>query len=78
MGQPTREGAYPTSLWDRGEVVKDEHKLTLPEDMPAGEYQIAVGMYLLETMQRLSIFDRDSNQLPNDQATLSIIISEER
>jgi hypothetical protein len=71
-----RRGAYPTSLWDRGEVVKDEHKLSLPEDTPAGKHQIAVGMYLLETMQRLPILDRDSNHLPNDQVTLSVIISE--
>lgn len=69
-------GAYPTSLWDRGEVVKDEHELPLPADMPAGEYQIAVGMYLLETMQRLPVFDGDGGRLPNDQATLDVIISQ--
>jgi hypothetical protein len=71
-------GAYPTSLWDRGEIVRDEHELAFPEELPAGEYQIAVGMYLLETMQRLPIFDRDGTHLPNDQVTLSVIISEER
>jgi 4-amino-4-deoxy-L-arabinose transferase-like glycosyltransferase len=70
-----REGAYPTSLWDRGEVVRDERELALPEELPAGEYQIAVGMYLLETMQRLPILDGDGNHLPNDQVTLSVIIS---
>lgn len=73
-----RGGAYPTSLWDKGEVIKDEHELTLPEDGPTGEYQIAVGMYLLETMQRLPIFDRDGNHLPNDQVTLSVIIGQKR
>ena len=72
-----RGGAYPTSLWDRGEVVKDEDELILPEDIPTGEYQIAVGMYLLETMQRLPIFDENGSHLPNDQVILSVIISEE-
>jgi hypothetical protein len=72
-----RGGAYPTSLWDKGEVVKDEHELILPEDVPAGEYQIAVGMYLLETMQRLPVFDKNGSHLPNDQVILSVIISEE-
>ncbi|MFB0533517.1 MAG: ArnT family glycosyltransferase [Anaerolineae bacterium] len=71
-------GAYPTSLWDRDEIVEDEHELTLPGGMPAGEYQVVVGMYLLETMQRLPIFDGNGNHLPNDQVTLSVIISDER
>lgn len=73
-----RRGGYPTSLWDRGEVVKDEHELALPKELPAGEYQIAVGMYLLETMQRLPVSDGDGTHLPHDRVMLSVIISEER
>jgi hypothetical protein len=69
-----RDGAYPTSLWDQGEVVRDERELALPEELLAGEYRIAVGMYLLQTMERLPILDGDGNHLLNDQATLSVII----
>ncbi len=76
-GQP-RGGAYPTSLWDEGEIVEDEHELTLPRNMPAGEYRIAAGLYLLETMERLPVFDGDGNRLPGDRATLRVIIGADR
>jgi hypothetical protein len=51
--QPQR-GAYPTSFWDVGEVVVDPHTILIPADLPAGEYAIVAGMYLLETGERLS------------------------
>ncbi|HUE75660.1 MAG TPA: hypothetical protein VMP10_02440, partial [Chloroflexota bacterium] len=53
-GQPG-SGGYPTSIWDSGEVVTDRHVLTLPPGLPAGTYQLAVGLYLLETGERLRI-----------------------
>jgi hypothetical protein len=46
-------GAYPTSVWDAGEVVQDEHALALPSDLPPGGYDLRVGLYRLETGQRL-------------------------
>jgi hypothetical protein len=64
-----RGGTYPTSLWENGEIVKDEHELMLPAHLPAGEYQLTVGMYLLETMQRLPTFDAQGRRLPQDQIT---------
>lgn len=49
-------GFYPTSYWDEGEMVRDEHELLLPADMPEGEYELRVGMYILETMERLIVW----------------------
>jgi len=46
-------GAYPFSVCDEGEVVVDEHPLALPTDLPAGSYGLRVGLYLLESGQRL-------------------------
>jgi len=51
-GQP-QSGAYPTSVWDTGEVVTDEHVLDLPADLPAGGYRLRVGWYLPATGDRL-------------------------
>jgi hypothetical protein len=48
-------GAYPTSVWDPGEVVVDEHLLLLPVDLPAGPYPLRVGLYLLGSGQRLPV-----------------------
>ena len=52
-------GFYPTSFWDEGEMVRDEHELLLPVDMPEGEYELRVGMYILETMERLMVIDSE-------------------
>ncbi len=49
-----REGSYPTSFWDVGEIVVDQHVLQIPEDVPPGEYQLLAGMYLFKTGDRLA------------------------
>jgi hypothetical protein len=53
-GQP-QSGAYPTSVWDVGEVVVDEHLLSLVPDLPGGDYGLRVGLYMLETGERLAV-----------------------
>ena len=44
----------PTTGWAVGEVLVDEHSLTLPADMAAGDYALWVGVYELDG-PRLSI-----------------------
>jgi hypothetical protein len=46
-------GYFPTSQWPTGEIVTDIVQLPLPPDLPAGEYRLITGMYLLETLERL-------------------------
>ncbi len=48
-------GAYPTSQWLPGEMVIDPVSLTLPESLPPGEYYLAIGMYDLNTLERLPV-----------------------
>ncbi len=43
-----RAGGYPTSLWMSGEVVTDDHVLTLPPDPAPGDYVLYVGLYLTD------------------------------
>ncbi|MDP3046857.1 MAG: glycosyltransferase family 39 protein, partial [Chloroflexota bacterium] len=50
---PPAGGELPTSSWDTGEVVPDDHVLTIPADIPPGRYRLLAGMYSLETMARL-------------------------
>jgi 4-amino-4-deoxy-L-arabinose transferase-like glycosyltransferase len=52
---PPQAGAYPTSFWDAGETIFDDHALRLPDDLPAGDYTVVVGLYRLDTGERLSI-----------------------
>ena len=58
-------GMYPTYLWDEGERIQDEYALAVAPDAPPGAYQIAVGMYYLPTLDRLSVVGRDGTPLPD-------------
>ncbi len=43
----------PTVSWQRAESVRSPHAILLPLELPAGEYQLHVGMYSLEYGTRL-------------------------
>jgi 4-amino-4-deoxy-L-arabinose transferase-like glycosyltransferase len=68
-----QKGDYPTSLWRRGEVIWDGHEIPLPPDLSAGTYRLVAGMYLLESMERLTVFDKTGKQLPDDLIPLGEI-----
>lgn len=63
-------GYYPTTLWDGGEIVKDDYHLIIEDDALAGEYQIEVGMYRLEDGERLSVVD-EGGQFTGDRILLN-------
>ena len=65
---PPFHGAYPPLYWRPGQVLRDTH--TLPAD-PAIS-QIAVGLYLRESLQRLPIVYANNNPLPNSQILLPL------
>jgi mannosyltransferase len=46
-------GARLTTVWTPGEVVADNYGLAIHPATPPGEYRVEVGMYSLETGQRL-------------------------
>jgi 4-amino-4-deoxy-L-arabinose transferase-like glycosyltransferase len=50
---PPAGGIYPTSFWDAGEVVTDPRAISIPADLPPGDYPLVAGMYRLETGERL-------------------------
>jgi 4-amino-4-deoxy-L-arabinose transferase-like glycosyltransferase len=39
------QGSAPTTAWQPGDLILDEYPIQLPPDIPAGEYQIEVGIY---------------------------------
>jgi hypothetical protein len=49
---PPLDGWYPTSWWPTGEIITDERSFLLPEETPAGTYELVVGLYNLDTGQR--------------------------
>ncbi len=51
---PQRNG-YPTSLWLTGEIVTDRHTLTIPADLPDGDYALRIGFYRQEDGAYLAV-----------------------
>jgi hypothetical protein len=49
------DGFYPTSTWRPGKSVIDHHGLLLPDNLPAGEYRLAVALYDWHTGARLPV-----------------------
>ncbi|HET7378267.1 MAG TPA: glycosyltransferase family 39 protein, partial [Anaerolineae bacterium] len=55
-------GDAPTSTWAAGQVILDQYVF----DVPAGHYQVAVGLYDAATGQRLAAIDATGQRLPQD------------
>ncbi len=62
------DGMYPTSSWLVNQVIEDRHQL--PLEIPAGSYRLAVGMYALDTMERLEVRDLAGAVQPEGQIVL--------
>jgi hypothetical protein len=60
-------GRFPTLAWRPGTTVTDRHELPLPAELPAGDYQVKVGLYQLESGERLPVSDANGVE-PADRA----------
>jgi hypothetical protein len=69
-----QEGRYPTTYWQRQDPVLDRYELTLRDGAPPGQYQLLVGMYDLQTGQRLRAIDAEGNRLQNDAIALETLL----
>ena len=74
---PPVNGRYPTRSWLPAQVVEDETVLKLAPDLPPGEYRIAVGMYELETGQRLEVKGKNG-AVPDNAILLEPVLQVER
>ena len=54
---PPLSGDYPTSLWQKGDVVVDRHLLAIPDTIEPGTYQLSVGLYDPDTLARVQLAD---------------------
>ena len=54
---PPLAGRWPTSLWLPGVPLNDPHTVPLPPDLPAGIYELWVGLYDPGGGQRLPLPD---------------------
>jgi 4-amino-4-deoxy-L-arabinose transferase-like glycosyltransferase len=53
--RPAGGEAHPSSSWKKGQVLRDTYPLMIPEAVPAGRYQVRIGMYTWPSLTRLPI-----------------------
>ena len=68
---PPVNGLLPTSAWEAGEIIQDRYIIPLAPDLPPGEYQLEIGMYQLETGQRLRV--REGPDIEGDHILLGAV-----
>jgi 4-amino-4-deoxy-L-arabinose transferase-like glycosyltransferase len=68
-------GFYPTSAWEPGEIVVDEHHFGFEVSSPPGTHRLLTGLYQLETAQRLAVLGLDGQPL-GDSVLLTTIAFE--
>jgi hypothetical protein len=59
---PPMGGAYPTSLWDSGDVVHDRHRLKLDHAAASGGSKLSIGMYNSKTLERLPAYSEQGGE----------------
>jgi hypothetical protein len=64
---PPVYGVRPTPGWRAGEVIEDSYDIFLDGDLVPGAYELSVGMYDPETMERLAAYAADGERLPEDR-----------
>ncbi|MEP7286757.1 MAG: glycosyltransferase family 39 protein [Chloroflexota bacterium] len=66
-----RQGLYPTSDWEPGEIIPDCATLPNVPNLATGT-RIAVGLYDVTTGQRLAVQDANGNTLPNSRVIVPL------
>jgi len=62
----------PTLGWETGEIILDEHAVTVSPQAPAGDYTLYIGMYETASFARLPLTVAGQRQ-PDDRLQLAVI-----
>ena len=66
------QGEFATPWWAQGDVIDDQHHLTVPAELGAGTYPINIGLYDLQNDLRAPAFVNQA-RLPNDALTIGFV-----
>ena len=69
---PVMAGEYPPRLWAAGEVFADTATLTLPGDLPPGDYPVQIGLYDFASGARLPV-TIDGRRSPTDTYPVGVL-----
>jgi hypothetical protein len=73
MDSEPQGGGLPTDRWTVGQTIEDNYALTVDADASPGPHLLEVGMYRLETLDRLPVRDADTDQLLGDRVVLGTV-----
>ncbi len=73
MDSEPQGGGLPTDRWSVGETVQDNYALAVPAGAEPGPHTLEVGMYLLETLDRLPVTDSATGSLLGDRVLLGSV-----
>jgi hypothetical protein len=48
-------GFYRTNFWQPGEIIRERYELSLPRDIPPGDYVLRAGAYSFPSLTRLAV-----------------------
>jgi len=66
-------GTRPTYSWAAGENIVDPHTVTLPSDLPTGDYVLTTGLYDWRTGDRLPVISPDSERLNHKRVDIALL-----
>jgi len=52
---------YPTNDWRPGQIIADQHTISISPDVPPGDYPLEIGLYLPDNFERLDVMDIANN-----------------
>lgn len=59
VDDPPLGGLYPTTQWQPGATLPDDHTLHIPDDLEAGRYRLVAGLYDARSQERLPVASGD-------------------
>ncbi len=70
---------FPTNRWPTDRYIKDKHRLILPVNLPAGEYSLSIGIYMLQNNnRRLPVHWADSGARADNVILSQTIVVKQR
>jgi hypothetical protein len=73
MDSEPQGGGLPTDRWPVGQIVADNYALTVAAGATPGPHVLEVGMYRLETLERLPVRDPGSGAVLGDRVLLGTV-----
>ena len=66
-------GRFPTVDWPANARFSDAWQVTLPDDLPPGDYEVRTGLYDVATLERAAVADSAGQPVQDNSLTLGAI-----